>query len=196
MAMKRYLLSVIFAVLGVCTFAQEGTEPMKFMGIPLDLPVKKIVSELKHKGLKKISNGKMILFKGKFATLSDCIIGIVPDENDKSIVQCTTVMLPGTNNWETLQSGYKAIHTMLTVKYGEPTISREEFDSYSEPQTDSERMHELRMGRCKYSSDYHLKNGTINLNITTNHEDKGCVMLFYFPDNKNQTNVSKAIDDL
>lgn len=194
--MKPFLLSILFGFLGLSTFGQVEGDPMKFMGVSMDLPTKTFISKLRDKGLKKISSTGMYLLKGTFASFSDCTIGVKPDENDKNKIEAAIVMLPGIDDWDTLYNIYSTFKKMLYIKYGAPTNEKEEFQSHSEPTTNSERMHELRIGRCKYKTDYFLSNGTINLYISTDHNDYGTIKMTYFPSHDKRTKLDNILDDL
>lgn len=85
---------------------------------------------------------------------------------------------------------------MLTQKYGNPEDVIEEFQGYSSPNDDNDRMYEVRMDRCKYICDFTTDNGFIELRIS-HMGVSSCFVVLVYIDAENESKVqSSAIDDL
>lgn len=189
--MRQFLITFLFLVCSVCTFAQ--TDHMKFKGIPMDGTLQSFTDKLKTKGYTPmgISDGISML-TGEFAGYKDCTLFAV---SDKSGMICkVTVLFPSMDKWRELENCYANFKSMLSEKYGKPKICVEEFQSQY-VDDDNDRIYELKMDRCKYYSVFSQENGDIQLEITHNKSD--CkVMLSYF-DNANQDKLRQRImDDL
>lgn len=197
--MRKHLLFFFFSFISICTFAQTEDGHMKFMGISMNQPVNSFVKELKKKGLIKIESTKsMILLKGTFASINNCYIGVKrgDDEGETNKRISVIVLFPGTDNWETLSSLYFSYKQMLTIKHGEPDESQEEFDCSEQPTTNSDCMHQLRMRRCKYKSNFNKDYGTINLFIDLDTDNNGAIMIGYIDRDEKTKSIQETLDDL
>jgi hypothetical protein len=79
---------------------------------------------------------------------------------------------------------------------GEAAEIVEKFDTYSEPDDDNARMHELGMDRCKFFTIFELENGRIQLSIEHDGFSSSFVMLSYYDKINSEKIRQKAIDDL
>ena len=175
--------------------ATAQTSHLTFKGIPIDGTLNTFVGKLKQKGFTQFGNNDGIaILKGEFASYKGCYV--LTSQNSTGIVSKVLVMFPEKENWSTLYDNYISLKEMLTKKYGESTAVVEEFQGYSSPHTDNDKMHEVRMDRCKYICDFTTENGTIELAIS-HSDDLGCFVTLIYNDAINSEKVqSSAIDDL
>ena len=188
----RHLLSILllaFAV-GVCS---AQTEHMKFKGIPMEGSLQTFTSKLKAKGYAPLGiQDGVSLLKGEFAGYKDCTIGAVADKS--GLICKVSVIFPTMEKWAELERCYSNYKSMLTEKYGEPSVCMEEFqDKYAD--NDNSKLHEVKMDRCKYYCAFGTSNGEIDLEIT--HQSLNCYVMISYFDNANQEKLRKQImDDL
>lgn len=177
---------------GLTSSAQ--TSHLMFKGVPIDGNLNTFVSKLKQKGFTVLQSEKgTAMLKGDFASYKNCMVGVF--EHESGIVNRVAVMFPDKDTWARLYGDYSNLKEMLTEKYGKPT-SVEEFQETSYNMNDNDRMHEVRMDRCQYVSDWITDNGTIELRIE--HQIMlGCLVVLVYADAENDAKVrSSAIDDL
>lgn len=189
--MKKLIFAIILLA-GLAASAQ--TEHLTFKGVPIDGNLNSFVSKLKQKGFSLLhSESGTAVLNGDFAAYKNCMVGVY--EHESGIVNRIAVMFPNKDTWARLYGDYSNLKEMLTEKYGEPT-SIEEFEQMSYDMNDNSKMHEVRMGRCRYISDWETNNGTIELRI--DHQlSIGCMVILIYADAENDAKVrSKAIDDL
>ena len=188
--MRNLVLSLLLSICAICS-AQSNH--MKFKGIPMDGTLQTFTNQLKAKGYTPIGTQDGVsLLEGEFAGYKNCTIGAVADKS--GMICKVSVFFPEMDRWGELEKCYNNYKSMLTEKYGEPSLCVERFDN-SYVDDDNSRFHELRMDRCKYYTVFTCENGDIQLEIT--HQSMRCfVMLSYF-DNANQEKLKKQImDDL
>ena len=178
--------------MAITTSAQE--EHMKFMGISFNENIKTFISLLEDKGFtyfQDIDNTQIM--KGKFAGYTDCTLFIYPTINSQ--IRAVAVDFPRTKQWSVLYGNYTHIKDMLSQKYGSPASCEEEFESIITPQNDRDKMHEVEMERCKYSTVYLTNTGSISVKITS--VEMICSVSLLYSDTINmKINESSAIDDL
>lgn len=176
--------------------AIDGSTHLKFKGIPIDGTLKEFVSRMKRKGGFEsigIENGTAIL-KGDFAAYKECTIYVSTLDN-KDLVSRISVVFPNQETWEYLYGDYMNLKKLLTEKYGVPSSVTEQFqDKYIDD--DADRMHAVKMDRCKYESRFTTEKGEIVLWIE--HERvMSCFVALAYKDKIN-SNIIKEIakDDL
>jgi hypothetical protein len=177
------------------TFAQTS-EHLSFKGVPIDGTLNEYVSKMRNSGftLIKIKDGVAKL-KGDFAAYKGCIIGITTIKG-KDLVSKITVIFPERDTWSSLSSNYYNLKELLTEKYGEPFEAVEKFNTYSEPNDDDSKMHEVKMNNCKYYTTYKMENGSIRISIEIDRFLTSFIMLSYFDKINREIIRQKAIDDL
>ena len=197
--MKAVLTSLFCVVLTMISFAQpntETTEHMTFKGVPIDGTLNEYVSKMKQSGFTLIgTEDGVAMLKGDFAAYKGCIIGVATLE-EKDLVSKITVIFPEQETWSSLSSNYYNLKELLTEKYGEPTEIVENFDTYSEPDDDRQKMYEVKMDNCKYYTTYELENGSIQISIDHQSVVSCFVRLAYFDKINSEKVRQKAIDDL
>lgn len=115
---------------------------------------------------------------------------------EKDLVSKITVIFPEQETWSSLSSNYYNLKELLTEKYGEPSEIIEKFDTYSEPDDNSDRIHAVKMDNCKYYTTYELENGSIQISIDHQSVMSCFVKLTYFDKINSEKIRQKAIDDL
>ena len=118
-------------------FAQEH---LSFKGVPIDGTLSSYVAKMRAKGFTSMgtSDGVAIL-KGDFAAHKSCTIVVATMQN-KDLVSRIGVMFPEQEQWQYLYNDYAELKKLLSIKYGEPTDCIEEFQGYSVPRDDNDRI--------------------------------------------------------
>jgi hypothetical protein len=188
------VLSLFFTAFSVKSQSADAVEHLTFKGVPIDGTLDDYVTNMKKAGftLVSVENG-LALFSGDFAGYKECIIGVVTLDG-KDLVSKVTVVFPKRDTWSDLESNYSKLKELLTIKYGEPESHAEKFNSTYQPSSDIDKMYELLMERCEYSSSFELDNGAIQLSIE--HAGYAFVMLAYFDKTNTEEIRQKALDDL
>lgn len=191
--MKRIITLGLAIMIAFATTAQTGH--LTFKGVPIDGTLNEFVGKLKQKGLTQIGKDKGVaILEGEFAAFKGCTIGVY--EHESGLVNRVGVMFPKRDTWSMLYSDYSKLKEMLTQKYGEPSDVTEEFQGYSTPRTDGDKMYAVELDRCKYVCDFTTEEGLIELRIAHNSVTSCFVVLVYI-DAENELKVqSSAIDDL
>jgi len=195
--MKKIIILVIVALTTIISFAQtQSSEHLVFKGVPIDGKLSEYVAKMKQNGFTIIrTEDGVAMLKGDFAGYKDCIVGVATLKQ-KDLVSKITVIFPARDTWSSLSGNYFSLKKMLTEKYGEPSEIVEKFQTYSEPEGDNSRMHEVKFDNCKYYTTYETEKGSIQLSIEHNSVISCYVMLAYY--DKINSNIIKAtaIDDL
>ena len=190
--MKHLLLTLMLTLaVGICN---AQTEHMKFKGIPMEGNLQTFTAKLKAKGYTPIGiEDGLSLLTGEFAGYKNCTIGAVADKS--GMICKVSVIFPTMDKWSELEGCYQNYKSMLTEKYGEPEKCVEQFQT-NDVDDDNSKMHELKMDRCAYLSNFKGDNGNVLLEITHNGVTSCYVMLSYF-DDANQSKLRQQImDDL
>ena len=177
------------------TYAQSS-EHLTFKGIPVDGTLNEFVLKMKKSGFTLVnSKDGVAMLEGDFAAYKGCII-VVSTLKQKDLVSKIVVVFPECDTWSSLSSNYYIIKELLTEKYGEPTEIVEKFDTYSEPESDNDKMYEVGMNNCKYHTTYETKKGSIQLSIRNDGFLRSFVMLSYHDKINSEIIRQKAKDDL
>jgi len=174
---------------------QDTSKHLTFKGVPIDGTLAEYVSKMKKSGFihKGTKNGISIL-EGDFASYKNCIIG-VSTLKQKDLVSKIAVIFPDRETWSSLSSNYFNLKELLTEKYGEPSESEEEFQSYT-PDDDGSKMIQVQLGACKYYATYETEKGSIQLTIEHDGVTRCFVKLAYFDKINSETVKKQALDDL
>ncbi len=193
--MKKFHLTLLFALTTMLTFAQTS-EHLSFKGVPIDGTLNEYVSKMKQNGFTHAhtKDGTAIL-NGDFAGYKDCYIG-VSTLKQKDLVHKIVVIFSDKKTWSTLSSNYFELKQMLTEKYGKPSEVVEEFEGYSQPTDDEDRMYKVKFDHCKYFSVWETDKGEIQLSIDHNSVTSCFVKLAYFDQINSAKIKAKAMDDL
>lgn len=190
--MRHLLLTILLTfVVGICSAENEH---MKFKGIPIEGSLQTFTTKLKAKGYTPIGiQDGVSLLTGEFAGYKKCTIGAIADQS--GMIFKVSVIFPDMDKWAELEICYSNIKSMLTEKYGKPSICEESFnDSYG--RDDASKMYGVQFDKYKYYSVFGSELGTIKLEIFHNGVTSCYVMLSYF-DYANQSKLRQQImDDL
>jgi len=195
--MKKILISLFFVFAATISFAQtQSSDHLTFKGVPIDGTLSEYVSKMKQNGFTLVGTENGIaMLRGDFAGFKDCIVGVATLKQ-KDLVSKITVIFPERDTWSSLSGNYFSLKEMLTEKYGEPSKSVEEFQTYSEPRDDGDRMHAVKMDNCKYHTTYETEKGRIELSIDHESVMSCFVRLSYYDKINSDIIKAKAIDDL
>lgn len=190
--MKKILLAMMLFA-GLTASAQTGH--LTFKGVPIDGTLNEFVGKLKQKGLTFMGSEQGVaILQGEFAAYKGCTVAVY--EHESGLVNRVGVMFPNRESWALLYNDYSRLKDMLTQKYGAPTDVVEEFQGYSQPDDDNDRMHRVRMDRCNYICDFTTENGVVELRISHSNVTD-CFVVLVYVDAENESKVqSSAIDDL
>lgn len=195
--MKACITSIAFFLITIVAFSQTKlNDHLTFKGVPIDGTLNEFVQNMKSKGFSHMGTENGIgMLMGDFAGYKECVIG-VSTLKDKDLVSKIVVIFPELDTWASLSGNYYNLKGLLAEKYGEPSEVVEKFDSFTQPDDDFHKMHELGMNNCKYFSTYELSNGTIQVSIENNGFATRFVMLSY--SDKINSNIirEKALGDL
>ncbi|MBQ1214577.1 MAG: hypothetical protein IIX81_06110 [Tidjanibacter sp.] len=139
-------------------------------------------------------DGTAILM-GDFAGHKGSIIGVNTLQS-LDIVNRIGVIFPAADDWSTLNNTYERLKSMLTQKYGKYDECVEEFQGYSQPRSDNDRLNKLRLDSCNWYTIFKTDKGNIELSL--GHKSLiGCyVVLQYFDKINTNTVEQQAINDL
>lgn len=195
--MKQVIITVLCAFAALCGYAQEKSGHLLFKGVPIDGTVNSFVQKMKQKGFTLEGNGEQTaIMKGAFAGQKNCKVGIFRTV-EKDLVFRVAVLFEAEKQWFMLEKTYLFLKEMLTKKYGKPSFSIEEFDSYSQPKDDMMKMLYAEQDRCKYGTKYETDEGVISLNIShmkIEYEDI-CRVVLVYTDNKNFSAAEESASD-
>ncbi|MEY8686763.1 hypothetical protein AB9N12_11730 [Bacteroides sp. AN502(2024)] len=194
--MKKIILLLTFMCAAVMLPAQENIEHLTFKGIPIDGTLKEFTAKLKQKGFTYISSEEgAAMFSGDFAGYKNCT-AVAVSSKERDLVCKVGVVFPSCDKWSELESNYMSLKQMLTKKYGEPSECVEEFQSLFSPQDDNQKIHELRLDRCKYYSEFETERGSIELQLSHQSVMECFVILSYYDGINQKAILSDAMDDL
>lgn len=191
--MKRIITLGLAIMIAFAATAQTGH--LTFKGVPIDGTLNEFVGKLQQKGFTQMGKDKGIaILEGEFAAFKGCTVAVY--EHESGLVHRVGVMFPERDTWSMLYNDYSKLKEMLTQKYGKPSDVTEEFQGYSTPRTDSDKMYAVEFDRCKYISDFTTEEGVIELRIEHNGVSS-CFVVLVYVDAENESKVqSSAIDDL
>lgn len=173
----------------------EKSSHLKFKGVPIDGTLKEFTTRMKRKGFKSVgSDDGLEILQGDFAAFKECVIYVSTLDN-KDLVSRISVAFPKEETWEYLYGDYKHLKELLTEKYGQPSSVTEKFqERYIDD--DNDRMHAVKMDKCKYETRFKTDNGEIVLWIE--HESVvSCFVMLIYKDKVNGSIIKNvAKDDL
>lgn len=197
--MKKILSSLLLAVIVISGFAQvkqDTSQHLTFKSVPIDGTLAQYVSKMKQSGFAHIqTNEGTAILNGDFAGYKDCYVG-VSTLKQKDLVYKIVVIFSDKKTWSTLSANYFDLKQMLTEKYGKPSDVVEQFDGYSQPTDDEDKMYKVKFDNCKYVSIWQTDKGEIQLSISHNSVTSCYVNLAYFDKINNDKIKETAKDDL
>lgn len=195
MKVKNIITLLLFVFFVKSINAQEH---LAFKGVPIDGTLSSFVTKMRAKGFTSMGTAEGVaMLKGDFAAHKSCTILVATMQN-RDLVSRIAVIFPDQSQWQYLYGDYAELKKLLTIKYGDPTDCVEDFQcpSYSYPNDDNDRMHNVRMDRCKYYSTFSTQNGEIQLSITHGDYSHCFVKLLYIDKVNNDSVIQDALDDL
>ena len=197
--MKKMRSTLFFTAIAITSFAQvnqDTTQHLSFKGVPIDGTLDDYVFKMKQNGFTHIqTKDGTAMLNGDFAGYKDCFIG-VSTLKQKDLVYKIAVIFSDKNTWSTLSGNYFDLKQMLTEKYGKPSDVIEQFDGYSQPSDDDDKMYKVKFDNCKYYSIWQTDKGEIQLSIDHNNVTSCFVKLAYFDKINGDKIKAKAKDDL
>jgi hypothetical protein len=196
--MQKLLILFLFIATFFTSFSQTKSDTSKhltFKGVPIDGTLAVYILKMKKSGFthKGTKDGVAIL-EGDFASYKNCIVG-VSTLKQKDLVSKIVVLFPDRETWSSLLSNYFNLKELLTEKYGRPSESVEEFQSYT-PDDDGSKLTQVQLGACKYYTTYETEKGSIQLTIENDVITRCFVKLAYFDKLNGDTIKKQALDDL
>ena len=172
------------------------SEHLKFKGVPIDGTLSEFVAKMKNAGFSYLGQEEGIaVLEGDFAGFRQCNI-LVATYKPTGKVSMIAVIFPAKDDWGNLEGNYNSLKSMLSQKYGEPNDIIEEFQGYSQPKTNSDKMHKLVMDQCVWGSVFTTNEGDIELTIDKKDYLTGHVVLRYRDRINTDAVKQQAIDDL
>ena len=193
MLMKKIITLTIVMLCAIYSFAQEH---LAFKGVPIDGTLSSYVAKMKAKGFTYLgSSDGVAALKGDFAAHKSCTIAVGSLQN-RDLVSRIAVVFPEQDQWRFLFRDYSELKELLTIKYGEPSQCIEEFQGYSYPETDSDKLYRVKFDQCKYGCIFSTNNGEIHLTIEHRDNLSCFVKLLYIDGINNISVLQDALDDL
>lgn len=121
------------------SMAQTNNEHLTFKGIPIDGPLKQFATKLKNAGFKPIGSKDSGIFQGEFSGFKDCTVFVFTSYNSDN-VWSVGVLFPESDDWNNLEGTYLDLKDALTKKYGNPFKCIEEFQGYSAPRDNLDKL--------------------------------------------------------
>lgn len=122
--MKKIALILLCTLLSITMYGQiDGTQHIKFKGIPMNGSCEEFAEKLGNEGFKldtnHLKNKKEYQLRGDFAGFNNCNV-ILKSAEGKDILMGITVEFPIKLKEKTI-ADYMSLKNMMTTKYGRPT---------------------------------------------------------------------------
>jgi len=175
----------------VGVYAQEH---LSFKGIPIEGTMTSFCQKLKSKGFTSMgSQNNIRIFSGDF-TGREATVGVISTDNGQDVFG-VVVLLPASEEWNTLVNTYDYYKDLYTRKYGESSISKEKNPAHSDSNT--ALMHEVYQGTVVYVSAWEVAGGSIELAIEkTNGIYEGQVIIRYRDSQNSEAKLKQDLDDI
>ncbi len=192
--MKKLVVSFVFVLNALLSYAQSSSEHLTFKGIPIEGSMTEFCQKLKSKGFTSIgSDNNFALFVGDF-TGRKATIGVTATDDGKSVFYVAVFFDPS-SEWNTLVNTYNYYKDLYTRKYGTPTVSIEENPAYSDSNT--ALMAEVYQGTVVWGSAWEVAGGDIELSIEKSSEIyEGVVMIRYRDSQNIETKIQNDLEDI
>lgn len=169
--MKKFLLIVI--CLAAASLAGRSQQHLLFEGVAIDGDINPFVKTLIDKGFRQIKSDAAL--RGKvFGQAATVLAASNPDDGTVYLVMVT---FDTKKLWENIRTCYESMKMQLSVRYGDPLVSREEFSSEL---AEADPLLALKYGNCTYLSHYTAPGGEISLSISRDAQ-----VNLYFIDTEN-----------
>ena len=192
--MKKLVVSFVFVLNALLSYAQSSSEHLTFKGIPIEGSMTEFCQKLKSKGFTSIgSDNNFALFVGDF-TGREATIGVTATDDGKSVFYVAVIFDPS-SEWNTLVNTYNYYKDLYTRKYGTPAVSIEENPAYSDSNT--ALMAEVYQGTVVWGSAWEVAGGDIELSIEKSSEIyEGVVMIRYRDSQNIETKIQNDLEDI
>lgn len=197
--MKKFILTLVSATFAsIAMIAQPTSEHLTFKGVPIDGTLAQYVTNMKDAGFEYLGEQHNIaLLKGQFAGFNDCIIRI-SELTLTNIVGSVDVILPKYDDSHSITGDYEKFKSMLTEKYGEPAIVKEDlltlkFSNTAVNNIDS--FYQKKLNKYIWYTTFKVPKGEIILSIQ-NDERQSYLVLRYFDKINSDIARSAAMEDL
>ena len=187
--MRRIALAILTVSMCISALAQTESQHLTFKGVPIDGTLEQFVAQMNQMGFKgSVGNDHSALLVGDFAGFKGCVVRV--ETLSRSDIVCTIkVSFPSTKweRWEESYDCYVRLKDLLTIKYGKPRESIEQFDKPYSAKSVNDKEHEMMMGRGTYKTVYKTKLGEIVLLINTS-----CITELIYSDSVNSKVLNAA----
>ena len=191
--MKKLFFAILFMCIGLVVNAQEH---LSFKGVSIDGSLSEYVAKMKQAGFLHLGtqDGTAIL-SGDFAGFRNCTVGVSALKST-NLVNTIVVLFPDSDSWSNLENSYNLLKDMLTQKYGNPSDVVEEFQGYSQPRDDNDKLHKLKMDNCVWYAHFKTELGDIKLSLDHQSVMRCYVRLQYWDRINTDTIKQQAMNDL
>lgn len=193
---KLLMLTTLMLTISITTVAQDSLLHLKFMGIPMNFDVKTFGRYLKTvKKFKKIKDTNHLTYQGEFSGFKDCIFVLQGNADDQ--ISAVGVILPTEENFIYLSKYYDLMKKRLQDKYLCTPEVEEHFKDSIEPETNLEKMKQLKEGTATFKSTFFVQGGKIVLSMTSVEPLMGGYLNLLYMDEWNSIrDRQKTLDDL
>ena len=192
--MKKLLVTLACLVMMGGIIAQE--EHLSFKGVPINGTLKQYTDAMVKKGFHSegIKDGFSVL-TGDFAGYKNCDIRVATLKKC-DVVSHIEVLFPETELWPAIIDDYNNLKSLLTEKYGEPELVREEFTKYH-GNDNALKIYAINGGELEWYTVFSTELGDIELTLAGGSVGyKARVRLSYYDRVNTETVKQSALDDL
>ena len=150
--MKKILVAI--ATMFIACAAMSAQDQLEFLGVPVKGTVKSLTQDLRKVGFKP-DRYRAGLYYGKYRKQSvQVVLGLDADGSDHTHV--LVLNYPVAKSWKATVNQYERVKMALAADYGQPTMSREEYDY---PYTEADGFRALDEGKCRYITTFSIYEG-------------------------------------
>lgn len=181
--MKHILLLIALIISSFCPAMASSGDIVTDLCPLIGKPVADYVAKTKAMGLKlnidtKDDGTRILDMTGSWVGSRRCHIVTRVGNSKHERVSHVIAIMPSRHSWRDLQSDYAEAQAALTKAFGAPAEQGDGFDS-AEPESDSDKVRELKAGKADFSSIFHNGDIAIVLSITYSEEHGAHVMALY-----------------
>lgn len=185
--MKKFIISLIFTLLVIPSFAQHH---ISVKGVELKGNIYNLIRKFERAGLKfssALSNDSRTVLTGDFAGYDNCMFLLLESE-DKSYVAKVSVIFPEEYSWNRLKVMYDKLCEQYDNKY--EVIS--EYTGFDPPykEGDGNELRAIDEGKCHYGKFYSIPWGLAAIQLMSTAGKSGAIYITY-EDNANMEKYEK-----
>lgn len=204
--MKKLLVLVICLLMTISIYAQvsihaQGSVPaqkhLTFKGVPINGTLKAYTDAMIKAGFhyEGKTDNEINILSGDFAGFKSCYI-CVSTLSNCDVVNSISVLFPNRDTWSSVVSDYEQLKSMLTQKYGIPSVCSEKFTSHV-GDNNTMKMYALRNEECEWYTIFSTELGDIELSVIEGTSyNTGAVRLTYYDKINSDKVQNAAMDDL